>query len=279
MAYNINKLADTYAVMNGEKKNNQGKKGPPFPQWKPTLTDDGKSRTFNVRFLPYQDQNEQPFQEVSYYDDKSLSPYRLVAPAQFGLEDPIAELVMELRKDRKNKEAWKIIKPLLPKPRYFAPVFVWEEAEAGTQVWELSPTVCKDIYGVLVSEDFRDEDVTSLDKGFDFQVTVSPSGKTFTNPVTKIVYPVNDVKIIARMKSSKLSTSPDVAKKLVESIPNLLDIFTKQCKPADELRTMLEGYLAVDAKATSEQGTSLTGESEVVDPAQAKSVEDQFADL
>ena len=281
MAYNISKLADTYAVMNGEKKANQGKKGPPFPQWKPTLSDDGKARTFNVRFLPYQDQNEQPFQEVSYYDDKSLSPYRLVAPAQFGLEDPIAELVMELRKDRKNKEAWKVIKPLLPKPRYFAPVFVREEADKGVQVWELSPTVCKDIYGVLVSEDYRDEDVTSPEKGFDFQVTVSPSGKTFTNPVTKIVYPVNDVKVLARTKSTRLAKTDEEVRKLVGSIPNLLDIFTKQCKSADELKGMLEGYLAIDARATqNESGTNHTSDADdVMDPNAMKSVEDQFASL
>lgn len=281
MAYNINKLTNTFAVMNGEKKANQGKKGPPFPQWKPTLTEDGKARTFNVRFLPYQDQNEQPFQEVSYYDDKSLSPYRLVAPAQFGLEDPIAELVMELRKDRKNKEAWKVIKPLLPKPRYFAPVFIREEADKGVQVWELSPTVCKDIYGVLVSEDYRDEDVTSPEKGFDFQVTVSPSGKTFTNPVTKVVYPVNDVKVQARTKSTRLAKTDDENKKMIATIPNLLDIFTKQCKSPDELKTLLEGYLAVDSQATqnaSGNGTS-NGADDVVDPASLKSVEDQFADL
>lgn len=280
MAYNISKLADTYAVMNGEKKANQGKKGPPFPQWKPTLSDDGKARTFNVRFLPYQDQNEQPFQEVSYYDDKSLSPYRLVAPAQFGLEDPIAELVMELRKDRKNKEAWKVIKPLLPKPRYFAPVFVREEADKGVQVWELSPTVCKDIYGVLVSEDYRDEDVTSPEKGFDFQVTVSPSGKTFTNPVTKIVYPVNDVKVLARTKSTRLAKTDEEVRKLVGSIPNLLDIFTKQCKSADELKGMLEGYLAIDARTSNESGTNHTSDTDdMVDPNAMKSVEDQFASL
>lgn len=282
MAYNINKLADTYAIMNGERKQNQGKKGPPFPQWKPVLTEDGKSRTFNVRFLPYQDQNEQPFQEVSYYDDKSLSPWRLVAPAQFGLEDPIAELVMELRKDRKNKEAWKIIKPLLPKPRYFAPVFIREEADKGTQVWELSPTVCKDIYGVLVSEDYRDEDVTSPEKGFDFQVTVSPSGKTFVQPGTGKVYPVNDVKIQVRTKSTRLAKSDEEVKKLLNAIPNLQEIFIKQCKPADELKELLEGYLAIDARSElneTEATNDASSVSTASDPVLAKSVEDQFADL
>ena len=279
MAYNINKLADAYAVMNGEKRSNQVKKGPPFPQWKPTLTDEGKSRTFNVRFLPYQDQNEQPFQEVSYYDNKALSPFRLVAPAQFGLEDPIAELVMELRKDRNNKSAWSIIKPLLPRPRYFAPVFVREEADKGVQVWELSPTVCKDIYGVLVSEDYRDEDVTSPEKGFDFQVTVSPSGKTFTNPVTKVVYPVNDVKLIARTKSTRLAKTDEEIRKLVSSIPNLLEIFTKQCRPADELKEMLENYLAIDANSSSESEEATKSSDPATEAALAKSVEDQFADL
>ena len=278
MAYNINKLADAYAVMNGEKRPNQVKKGPPFPQWKPALTEDGKSRTYNVRFLPYQDQNEQPFQEVSYYDNKSLSPFRLVAPAQFGLEDPIAELVMELRKDRNNKSAWSIIKPLLPRPRYFAPVFVREEADKGTQVWELSPTICKDVYGVLVSEDYRDEDVTSPEKGFDFQVTVSPSGKVFKAPNGK-EYPVNDIKLIARTKSTRLAKTDEEIRKLVSSIPNLLEIFTKQCRPADELKEMLENYLAIDANASSESEEATKSSDPATEAALAKSVEDQFADL
>jgi hypothetical protein len=282
MAYNIKKVQDNFAVMSGEKKAGQQKKGPPFAQWKPTLTDDGKSRTFNVRFLPYQDQNEQPFQEVNYYDNKALSPFRLVAPAQFGGKDPIAELVTELRKQRNNKSAWNVIKGLLPKPRYFAPVLVREEAEKGVQIWELSPTVCKEIYAILVSEDYRDEDVTSPEKGYDFQVTVSPSGKTFTQPGTGKQYPVNDVKVIARTKPSKLCKTEAESEKLVGSIPNLQEIFQKQVKPVEELQTMLEAYLAVDAKASAseEAGTNHTASTDAAAEAvNDKSIEDQFAGL
>lgn len=281
MAYNINKIADSFAVMSGEKKKFE-KKGPPFPQWKPALTDEGKSRTYNVRCLPYVDQNEQPFQEVNYYDNKALSPWRLVAPAQFGLEDPIAELVAELRKQRNNKEAWNVIKGLLPRPRYFAPVFVREEADKGVQIWELSPTLCKDIYAILVSEDFRDEDVTSPDKGFDFQVTVSSSGKTFTPPGTSKSYPVNDIKIIARNKSTKLAKTTEEAEKLIASIPDLQSIFKGQCRSTDELKTCLESYIATDAKAPAneEGGTNHTSAAdEATNAAAARSVEDQFADL
>jgi hypothetical protein len=159
-------------------------------------------------------------------------------------------------------------------------VFVREEADKGVQVWELSPTVCKDIYGVLVSEDYRDEDVTSPDKGFDFQVTVSPSGKIFKAPNGK-EYPVNDVKVIARTKSSRLAKTDEDARKLIGAIPNLQEIFTKQCRSADELREMLEGYLAIDAKSSSsDTGTNHTADSDsATDAAYTKSVEDQFADL
>jgi hypothetical protein len=273
MAYNINKLTDAYSVMTGEKKKPTQKKGPPFQQWKPSLSDDGGKKVFNVRLLPYSDQNEQPFQEVNYYDNKEMSSYRVVAPAQFGLEDPIAEVVAELRKDRKNPNAWGVIKPLLPKPRYFAPVFVREEAEKGVQVWELSPTVCKDIYGILVSEDYRDQDVTDPKEGYDLQVTVTSSGKVFKAPNGK-EYPVNDVKVLARTKSTRLAKEDAEIAKIVGAIPDLKEIFIKQCNSADELRTMLESYLAGEAGSTSKQS-----EPEVSDSFNAKSVEDQFKDL
>lgn len=280
MAYNINKLTDAYSVMTGEKKKPSQKKGPPYQQWKPSLTDEGKARVFNVRLLPYLDQNEQPFQEVNYYDNKEMNSYRLVAPAQFGLEDPIAEVVAELRKDRKNANAWSIIKPLLPKPRYFAPVFVREEPEKGVQVWELSPTVCKDIYGILVSEDYRDQDVTDPVAGYDLQVTVTSSGKVFKAP-TGIEYPVNDIKVLARTKSTRLAKTDQEIDKIVSAIPDLKEIFIKQCNTADELRTMLESYLAGPAtsSAPAKSHSSEKRGSDSSEPLNAKSVEEQFEGL
>lgn len=284
MAYNIKKIEETFTAMTDKKSYGGAKKGPPYTQWKPSLTEDGKSRTFNVRLMPYEDENKQPFQSVNYYDNKSLSPFRLVAPAQFNLEDPIAELVGELRKERNNKEAWAVIKGLLPKPRYFAPIFVREEAEKGVQVWEFSPTVCKEIYAILVSEDYRDEDVTSPDKGFDFQVTVSSSGKTFTQPGTGKTFPVNDVKLIARTKSTRLAKTPEEQAKLLASVPPLLDIFTKQVKRGDELKVMLETYLSAGSSQTTSEievsGVNHTEENDLASSELSdKSVADQFADL
>jgi hypothetical protein len=175
-----------------------------------------------------------------------------------------------------------VIKGLLSKPRYFAPVLVREEAAKGVQVWEISPTVCKEIYAILVSEDYHDEDVTSPEKGYDFQVTVSPSGKTFTQPGTGKTFPVNDVKVIARTKPSKLASKPEEAEKLIASIPNLQEIFAKQVKTQEELETMLEAYLSAGAKKDSDEdeaGLSHGVSNSAADIAASKSVEDQFEGL
>lgn len=280
MAYNIGKVNEALAEMNGERK--QSKKGPPYQQWKPSLTEDGKPKSYSIRFLPYKGTNEQPFEEVMFYDDKKLNRFRLVAPAQYGLEDPIAELVTELRKNRNND--WKIIKPLLAKPRFFAPVFVREEAEKGVQVWELSPTLCKEIYGILVDDDYRNEDVTSPEKGFDFSVKVTSSGKTFVDPITKKVYPVNDVTVKAKRDSSKLHSKQEEAQKLIASTPKLTEIFMGQCLSAEELKEKLENYLApAEENSASANGSSFAkdGFSDELptNDSDLKSVEDQFAGL
>ena len=274
MAYNINKLTSVLAQLNGEKRP-ATKKGPAYKQWKPKLTDDGKARTYNVRLLPYQDQNEQPVQEVAFYDDKKFSKWRLVAPAQFGLEDPVAELVTELRKDRSNKNAWSVIKPLLPHSRFFAPLVVREEMSEGVQVWELSPTLCSSLYSILVSEDFRDEDIQDPDKGYDFQVTVTPTSKVFKAD-NGTEYPVNDVKIQPRTRPTPLAKTEAEKSKILGSIPNLLDIFTKQCKTPEQLREVLEEYLAVDSAATA---TADDEKSDGGEETSAASVEEQFAGL
>lgn len=279
MTYNIKKLTEKFETLSGGGKNSKKvEKAPAFTYWKPTLTDDKKAKTYNVRFLPYVDQNEQPFQEVDYYDEKKLSPYRLVAPVQFHLEDPIAELVLELRKDRKNKAAWSIIKPLLPRPRFYAPLLVREEAPKGVQVWELSPTIYKDLISIMISADYCSEDVTHPEAGYDFQVTVLPTAKVFKNPTTGVEYPVNEIKVQARNKPSPLAKTEEERQKLINSTPKLLEHFTAQCRSAEQLREMLEKYLAYDVQSEAVE-KELTEQVKSTDEAADQSVLDQFAGL
>ena len=271
MTINIKALAEKFAELSGEKKK---KAGHSLPFWKPTLTEDGKARTFNIRCMPTSFDG-QPFFELNYYDNKKLSPFRLVAPAQFGLPDPVAELVVELNKDRGNKNAWNTIRGLLPQPRFYAPILVREEKEKGVQVYEVSRNLCKKFYANFLDEEYAEEQLNDPMVGRDFKLTVSPSGKTFTNETTGKSYPVNDVDVRPGGKTSKLAATQEEIDKLVASVPNFAEIFKKQVKGYDELAQMLRKYLDIDAGSIAGTADAEVGS----DDEALKSVEDQFNGL
>lgn len=271
MTLNIKALADKFAQLSGEKKKTSY---PTLPFWKPTLNEDGKPRSYNIRILPF-DFSGQPFCEIGYYDNKKLNRFRLVAPVQFGMEDPIAEFVQELRKDRSNKGAWNTIKGLLPQSRFYAPILVREEKEKGVQIYEMSRNLCKKFYANFLDEEFASEPLNDAMVGRDFKITVSPSGKTFTNEATGKSYPVNDVEIRVATKSSKLLPTQEEVDKLLASAPKLMEYFRSQVKSADELGKMLRNYLNIDAESVA--GTPEMEEG--ADDAVLKSIEDQFDGL
>jgi len=136
--YDLDAIKQKIADLSGGRKMSDQKKNRPKLNWfKPGLGPNNQVKTYEIRFLPYQDANGQPFQEVSYYDNKELSEHRLVAPAQFSMEDPIFELLNELRKEG-SRESWRLWGTLRPKDRFYAPIFVRGEEDKGVQVWELN---------------------------------------------------------------------------------------------------------------------------------------------
>jgi hypothetical protein len=269
MALNIKALADKFAELSGEKK----KKGPSLPMWKPSLSEDGKSKTYNIRCLPC-DFGGQPFFELNYYDNKKLSRNRLVAPAQFGLPDPVADLVVELNKDRGNKNAWNTIRGLLPQPRFYAPILVREEKEKGVQYYEVSRNLCKKFYSNFLDEEYRDEPLNDALVGRDFKLVVTPSGKTFVTDDGKS-YPVNDIDLRVASKVSKLASTQEEIDKLVASVVDLSEIFKAQVKSYEEIGQMLSKFLDVGATPVAASAVAEIG----MDDAALKSVEDQFEGL
>jgi hypothetical protein len=235
--------------------------------------------TYDVRFVPLMDVNgnplAQPFYEVSYYDNKDLSERRFVAPSQFGQEDPIKETAMELAKD-KSREAWLVRKKLTPRERYYAAIVIRGEEEKGLQVWELSPKLCKDIYGILVHPDYADEDMFSPESGYDFTVTVSATDKTFNN------FPVKEIKLQPRRKSNKLLPKKEQVEALLKTVPNFEAYFRAQIKSPEELVEIRDNFLTVQsADAGADQVTAdgtTRGQSEESAKAVA-SVDAAFSDL
>lgn len=240
--------------------------------WKPQLGQ------HDIRFLPYQDRNGQPFHEVSYYDSRLLSERRFVAGCQFeGMTDPVFNLLTELKKD-KSKEAWTLWRNLQPKERYYAPIIVRGEEDKGVQLWELNSKLVKDIYSVLAHPDYKDENLMDPESGYDFTVTVSPTDKTFAGN------PVKDIKLQPRRKPSPLAKSAEAADKIVAGIPNLEAYFKAQTKSEDELKAILDNFLAGNgssSEASSEEVEEVKDKtvSEAKVKKAKKSIDDAFGDL
>jgi hypothetical protein len=245
-SYNIDdikKKINQLSGVRGSKLNNEEKQK---LQWfKPTLGQ------HSVRFLPYRhSDNNQPFAEISYYDNALLTQNRLVAPLQFGQEDPIFEALAQLKTDT-SKEAWMVWRNLTTKPRYYAPILVRGEEAKGVQIWELSPKLANKVFQVLANPDYEGEDLFDPNTGFDFLVNVTPTDKTFKNN------PVKEIEFSPRRKSTPLATTDAEIEKLLAAVPNLHAYFKAQVPSVETLSNALENFLAgngaeeAEAKPTS----------------------------
>jgi len=285
MSYNLNAIKSKIEQLSGAKNKKSGDGGnrARINWFKPGLGQ------HDVRFLPYQDANGQPFQEVAYYDSKLLSEMRFVAPTQFGMKDPVFELLTELKKDR-SKEAWSLWKNLTPRERYYAPIIVRGEEEKGVQIWELNGRLVKDIYSILAHPDYKDENLMDPEKGYDFTVMVSPTDKTFNGNAVK------EIKLQPRRKPSPLAEKDADREKLIAGIPNLEAYFKAQVKSEEQMAAMLENFLNSSDSGSSVETTSTTSletaESQAKTPAAStttenspkvkkarKSIDDAFDDL
>lgn len=239
MSYNIEELKKKINALSGTPKSGDKAK---ITWWKPELG------THDIRFVPLSDGQgnplAQPFFEIAYYDNKDLGDRRFVAPSQFGSPDPLKEVAMELAKD-KSREAWLVRKKLTPRERYYAAVLVRGQEEKGIQVWEISPKVCKDIYSLLVLPDYAEDDLFSVENGFDFTVSVTATDKMFNN------YPVKEIKLVPRRKSTKLAPKKEQIEALVKAVPNFEAYFKAQVKSEDELIQIRDNFLAAQ---TDESG-------------------------
>lgn len=231
--------------------------------------------TYDIRFVPLSDSNgnplSQPFYEVSYYDNKDLGDKRIVSPSQFGKPDPLKEVALGLAKD-KSREAWLTRKKLTPRERFYAAILVRGEEEKGIQIWELSPKLCKDIYTILVHPDYVDENLFDPYNGYDFTVVVSATDKMFNN------YPVKEIKIQPRRKSSKLMPSKEQIESLLKQVPNLEAYFAAQVKSEEEMIAIRDNFLAAqfgESGTTTENGT----ERGDIDSKAIADVEAAFRDL
>ncbi len=235
--------------------------------WRPQ---EGEEAT--VRLLSFADNDGQPFKERWFYYNIGNNP-GLLAPYQFGNPDPVQELINKLREEG-SKESYELAKKLYPKMRSYAPVIVRGEEDKGVRLWSFGKTVYQSLLNIMLDEDYGD--ITDPSDGRDVKVicTKAPGRMWATTEVRP------------RGKSSSLSSDSGTAKKWLDEIPDLDDLYT--CKSYDELSKIVNDWLSGDDEASNEGTTrgpttetkSSSDDDEVsTSSSKYKSLDEAFADL
>jgi len=206
--------------------------------WRP---EEGEEHT--VRLLSFKDNDGQPFKERWFYYNIGNNP-GLLAPKQFGKQDPIQDLINTLREDG-SKESYELAKKLYPKMRCYAPVIVRGEEDKGVRLWSFGKTVYQSLLNIMLDEDYGD--ITCPSEGRDVKVVCTkPPGRMWA---TTTVRP--------RGKASELSTDAGQIKEWVDNVPDLDQLYT--LKPADELEKIVNDWLNgedADSDGTTRNATS-----------------------
>ncbi len=199
---------------------------------------------YTVRLLPWKNNDGQPFKERWFY--YNIGQGSILAPNQFGKNDPIQELINKLHASGK-KDDKELAKKLYPKMRAFAPVIVRGQEEKGVMLWSMS----KGVYARLL-EFFLDSDIgdiTDPKEGFDLKVKIlKQPGKMYADTV-----------VDPARKQSKLAESDDKMTSLLNSVPDIDELY--KLKNYDEIKRQLEGWLAGDSEQKDENPGIVKGGS------------------
>ena len=207
--------------------------------WKP------EPGEYKVRGVPWKSTPDgMPFIERRFYY-LGNSP-RILAPAQFGKPDPINDLIRKLY-STKSADDRELAKKLQPKMTAYMAVIVRGQEEKGVQVWSFNKFIYQRLLGFFTDEEVGD--ILDPMEGFDLKVTIKPSGKKFNGK------DVMDTVIDASRRPSKLHDDPEVAKKWLDGVPNIDDMYPQ--KTTAEIEQMLNTWLAGGAgdDASSDEGT------------------------
>lgn len=204
--------------------------------WKPEL---GKS---TVRIVPSAYNPDFPFTELKFH--YGIAKFPMVALSNFGKQDPIEELIAELKKTS-DKDNWSMAGKLSPKVRIFAPVIVRGEEDKGVRLWGFGITIYKALLSLAEDEDVGD--YTDITNGWDLVVE-----KTKGNP-----YPETTVRI--KPKQTPLSTKKDEVKLWLTEQPDPNDVYTQY--DYDFIKNKLSDYLSGKTSDDVEEASEDTDSS------------------
>lgn len=236
MPVDLNALKKRLNELNGSNKRDK--------LWKPEI-----GKTYTVRILP--PTGDSPFIERFFY--YGIAPYAIMAPFQFGKEDPVKEFIDECYRSG-SKEQKELVKKISPKSAVYVPIIIRGEEAKGVFLLKCSYTVHKTLLEMFFDEEVGD--ITDPTEGYDLTVTIEKvPGKK---------YP--DTKVKEKKKPSVLTSDPSLLKQWVNSIPNVDEMF--DLPSSTELKAKFETWLAgggtnEDQSTGEERSTPGGGEDEL----------------
>lgn len=189
--------------------------------WKPQV---GKSI---VRIVPSKFNPDDPFTELKFHN--TISRFPILALSNFGKQDPVEDLIEELRKTN-NKDNWSLSGKISPRLRYFVPVIVRGEEDKGVRIWSISTTVYKALLTIAADEEYGD--FTDIVNGFDMVVEKTPAAGPGQYP---------EITVRAKRNSSKLSENKEEVEKWLTEQPEPIKLFRENSY--DYIKKILENYL------------------------------------
>lgn len=236
MAIDLEAIRKRVQELSGQRKNST------IQLWKP------EAGEYKVRGLPWKSGtlDGMPFIERRFYYIGNNPG--IVAPSQFGKPDPINDLIRKLYSSGEPDDRL-LAKKLQPKMRAYMPVIVRGQEDKGVQVWSFGKLVYQRLLGFFNDEDVGD--ILDPMEGFDLKVILAPSAKKVDGRSFL------DSQIDAARRPSKLSDDPELAKKWLDSVPNIDDMFRQKTeKEIDQiLNTWLSGGASGDDLG-SDEGTA-----------------------
>ena len=191
--------------------------------WRPTEGDQ------DIRLVPTEDGDPFKVYHFHYNMGEGARGGILCPKRQFGEGCPICDFASKLWQEGTD-ESKKMAKSLFVRQRFFSPVVVRGEEEAGVRVWGYGKTIYEVLLGLVLNPDYGD--ITDVDSGVDLSLT-------YTLPKSKGAFPTTN--LVPKRKSSPLEKSKDKVKEILESVPDIASLF--QRRSASDVQAILESFL------------------------------------
>lgn len=267
--FDMNKFASFLNGKNG-KKDASGEERAPVEKLRFFKVNLGETY---IRWLPYVSDDGFPAFCVWFYDNQEIfKERRVVAPFQFGQEDPIAEYVEQRRSQgRLKEEEFKQVMRLTPKPSWFIPLAVRGKESEGAFLWEVNDKKFKELaLNTIANPEYREfAPIFDPEEGRDILINAKVAKNPNGSDKIFMGKKVTEWSPTVRVKASKLAKTAEEIETIVKSIQNPVEYNKQWVRKPEFYQNLLTTALAFYSNGGSHEGPDGNGISRGVERTRA----------